>query len=463
MVLKLGKRKNYGFSLIKFAQSDSYLRRYLIDIANFAENEKNINATEQKILLVIYFYSLFFESLMSEKPIICFVGLKDSGKSTIGSLIGKILFGDKFQCRHFPEDVKDLQTIIGENYFMVLDNVDRFVNYKLMDALCAAATGATIEKRKLYTDCDIVKIWPHIFLGITTREAKFKRDDLISRLLLFNTEKITKRIQKEKFYRDIEENRNKIMTEVLVNLNSIIVLLKRQEDFSPVCTFRVADWETFGRKITVGLPWGFYFKFIIDLMNEEKDKFALEDDPLFFLLKKRVIDDKRAIKEKSAHELYTLLEKDAADLKMKDFTYKRYKSPISIGKRIKNTQDELRRVFDVEIRKAAGNVTLYSFDRLEETKIEQKEREDQEIKKRKEQEEIERKKSEEECQRREEERQEWEEKYRKKEAEEAEAKREEEQIREKMTPEELEKAEEKKRKASEELKKKQKLKLNILL
>jgi len=45
---------------------------------------------------------------------------------------------------------------------------------------------------------------------------------------------------------------------------------------------------------------------------------------------------------------------------MKDFT-KRYKSPISLGKRIKNVQDELRRVFEVEIHRGSANVILYSF------------------------------------------------------------------------------------------------------
>ena len=360
--INLGKRKKRGFNWSEFVQNDSYLRRYLIEVANFAETEKNITATEQKILLVIYFYSLFFESLMTEKPIICFVGLKDSGKSTIGSLIGKILFGEKFQCRHCPESTHDLNTIIGENYYMLFDNVDHFVKSETIDALCIAATGGTIERRKLYTDREIVKIRPHVFLGITTREAKFKRDDLISRLILFNNEKITDRIQKEKFYRDIEENRDRIIAEVLVNLNSIIELLKSQKH-SPICTFRVADWETFGRKVCIGLPWGLYFKFIMDVMNKEKDKFALEDDLLYVLLEDIVINRGNKIEGFSASELYKHLAGVAENLKIKDFK-DRYKSPISLGKRISNVQDELRRVFELEISKANNNVTVYSFRAL---------------------------------------------------------------------------------------------------
>lgn len=371
--IKLPKRKVFGLNWYKFIRGNSLLCRYLLDIASFAETEKNVAVADQKLLLVVYFYSLFFESIMTEKPIICFVGLKDSGKSTIGSLIGKILFGDKFQCRHCPEDVKDLNTIIGENYYMVFDNVDNFVKSKIIDSLCVAATGGTIEARKLYYNRETVKIRPHVYLGITTREAKFKRDDLISRLILFNTEKITKRIQKGKFYRDIEENRNKIMEEVLLNLNPIVALLKRLKDFSPICTFRVADWETFGRKICVAFPWSLYFQLIMDVMNEEKDIFALEDDPLFFLLKDRVIDKRNAIEALLPSELYLELMEDAEELKMKDYFGKKYKSPISLGKRIGNIQDELRRVFDVEIRNVAGNKKLYSFRPLTEEEPEEQE------------------------------------------------------------------------------------------
>jgi len=375
MEIKLPRKKGLGLDYSRFDRENSLLCRYLLDITSFAETEKNLTVTDQQFLLLVYFYSLFFESLVTEKPIICFVGLKDSGKSTICALMGKILFGDKFQCRHFPEDIRDLKTIIGENYFMVFDNVDHYVDAERMNALCVAATGGTIEKRKLYTDRDIVKIRPNIFLGITTRMAKFKRDDLISRLILFNTQKITERIQKEKFYRDIEENRNKIMEEVLVNLNPIITLLKRQKDYSPTCTFRVADWETFGRKICLGFPWGLYFKLIMDVMNEEKDKFALEDDPLCILLEDIVIAGGEYIEDLSSSELYIKLEKRAETLKMKDFT-KRYKSPRSMGMRIRNVEDELGRIFEVEIRPVRANVKLYSFSPLEGLTEKEPEKED---------------------------------------------------------------------------------------
>ena len=185
--LKLGKRKVYGFDMVRFMRSDSYVKKYLIDVCNFGMTEKGIAPEEQKFLLILYFYGLFFESIMSEKLIACFVGQKETGKSTIATLIGKILFGDKFLTRDFPENKKDMEVSMGNNYYLPLDNVDHNVPANMLDVLCQASTGGLIEKRKLWTDDESVKIRPHVWLIITTREAKFKRDDMISRLLLFDT------------------------------------------------------------------------------------------------------------------------------------------------------------------------------------------------------------------------------------------------------------------------------------
>jgi len=359
-----------GLDYVAFKEENTLLHRYLIDITSFAETEKNLTVENQKFLLLVYFYSLFFESLMTEKPVICFIGLKDSGKSTIGTLIGKILFGEASRCHHFPETVRDLETVMGENYFIIFDNVDQYIRPEMLNSLCVTATGGIIEKRKLHANRITVKIRPHVFFGLTSRVARFKRDDFVSRLLLFNTKKITRRIQPEKFHRDIEQARDAIWEELLVNLNSIIHLLRSQRNYSPPCVFRVADWETFVRKICVGYPWEEYYNNIAEKMNIEKDKFTLEDDPLYILLENRVIVDNNYIEDKSASELFEILGKDAEGQRMYILFHKWYKSPISMGKRIKNVKDELRRVFVVETRPGGHNITLYSFRPLGEKREE---------------------------------------------------------------------------------------------
>jgi hypothetical protein len=152
-------QKKDGFNWNKFRDEKSCVREFLIDRTNFAQGEENtLFIEEQKYLLLIYFYSLFFESIQKEKPIACFVGRKESGKSFIATSIGKILFGDNFQSRNTPDDIKDLITIMGENYYMVFDNLDHYLKHKMIDAICNTATGIEIARRKLYTDSGPVSI-----------------------------------------------------------------------------------------------------------------------------------------------------------------------------------------------------------------------------------------------------------------------------------------------------------------
>jgi hypothetical protein len=358
-------QKKLGFDWNKFKDENSYVRQFLIDRTNFAQGDENsLSIEEQKYLLLVYFYSLFFESIQKEKPIVCFVGRKESGKSFIATSIGKMLFGDNFQSRNTPDDLKDLTTIMGENYYMVFDNLDHYMKHKMIDAICNTATGIEIARRKLYTDHDVVKIRPRIFLAITTREAKFKRDDLVSRLLLFYTRKINRPKSRAYLFKGIKENRNKIMAEVLLNLNSIVKLLKIYQNFVPDCISRIADWEMFGRKVVPGFSWALMFRGIFEKLNTEKDKFGLEDDYLYILLHRLVYLKDKPISDEPAAELYKLLIDEAEDLKMKEFEYA-YKGPVSIGKRISHIREELESVFDFKTYVGNKNVRYYTFKPIE--------------------------------------------------------------------------------------------------
>lgn len=350
-----------GFNWQKFTSDDSYVYRYLIAQANFAKEERhNLSANDQSYLLTICFYSLFFESLQEEKPILCFEGVKSSGKSFIATSIGKILFGDSFLPSHLSDSPRDFKVALSENYYAVFDNLDSNIN-TFLDAFCAAATGAEISSRKLFTDREEVKTKPHIFIVITSREPKFRRDDMVDRLLLFNTEVVKNPQSRSALFKELRENREKILAEVLVNLNSIIKLLRKKSDWNPPGIFRIADWELFGKKIHSEKTID-YFISLLEKMNKEKSKFGLEDDPLYILLKYICFEQKKEIIDKSAGELYEELEAIADRCKMRDFT-RRYKSSMSIARRLSNIKEELNDDFVFEVLEARGRVKFYSFKR----------------------------------------------------------------------------------------------------
>lgn len=348
-----------GFSWRRFSSSASLLHKYLIERANFSTEETHdLSVEDQKYILAVYFYSLFFESLQSEKPILCFVGVKSSGKSFVATSIGKILFGDTFFPNHLSDSLRDFKVILSENRYVVFDNLDSNL-YQFMDAFCAAATGAEISSRKLFTDREEIKTRPRIFIVITSREPKFRRDDIVDRLILLNTELVREPMSRSTLFKELDDNREMIMTEILVNLNSIVRSLRRTADWNPTCIFRIADWELFGKRVHSPRNRENFIN-ILKKMNKEKSKFGLEEDPLYILLKHMVYDRREQIIDKSASELYEMLLNEAEDQRMKDFS-KRYKSSISLGRRLANIKEELRDEFDFQIRTERMRRKVYSF------------------------------------------------------------------------------------------------------
>ena len=351
-----------GLSMSRFSEEASLLNEYLVDRVSFIKEKDNIvSSAEQKLLLVIFFYSLFFESILQEKPIACFIGKKESGKSFVATSIGKILFGERYESCHFPENADDLKTTLGRNYYLVFDNLDQYISDDKSNILCVAATGGTVTKRKLYTDSDEARYTPHCFLVVTSRELNFKRDDLVSRLLMFNTQKIGKPKSRSALFGTLLAARDAIMTEVLTNLNTVVKILKQHKDFEPRCISRIADWEVFGRK-ACSFPARFTFRLVLQMMNEKKDKFAIEDDYLYLILTRIVYEKGRDLIEQSPSELYSTLFDEAKDMKLslQDFQ-RRYKNSRSVGQRLAEIKEELGRELEVEIYKHPGGQRTYTF------------------------------------------------------------------------------------------------------
>lgn len=349
-------------------RSTSLLAKTIIEKTSFAPEQKhNLQPEDQRYLLALYFYSLFFESVLEEKPIICWTGVKASGKGLISTAIGKTLFGPSFLPAHLPDDLRDFQVALIENYYLVLDNVDSFVRSPVMDALCRAATGERISKRKLYTDSDELKVQPRVFLSLTARDPKFKRDDLVDRLIIFNTAKVKDPKSRAFLFKGMLEARPALWAEILTNLNSIVAMLKEKRDWNPAGVFRIADWELWAKKASNEAGQA-YLGYVLDKMNREKALFGLEDDPLYNLLHQICYDNDEKIEDLTAGSLYVKL----AEQDDKEFSF-RYKSGGSLGKRLNNVLEELRNEFNISIVPRRGARVAYYISAKKDEELSQKE------------------------------------------------------------------------------------------
>jgi hypothetical protein len=178
---------------------------------------------------------------------------------------------------------------------------------------------------------------------------------------MFNTQKIGKPKSRSALFGTLLAARDAIMTEVLTNLNTVVKILKQHKDFEPRCISRIADWEVFGRK-ACSFPARFTFRLVLQMMNEKKDKFAIEDDYLYLILTRIVYEKGRDLIEQSPSELYSTLFDEAKDMKLslQDFQ-RRYKNSRSVGQRLAEIKEELGRELEVEIYKHPGGQRTYTF------------------------------------------------------------------------------------------------------
>jgi hypothetical protein len=356
-----------GFSLKRF--QGSLLDEFLVSRASFDEDEKHrIAPEEQKFLFALHFYTLFFQSIQEERPIIVFVGQKSSGKSFIATSIGKILFGSAFGPSPFPGDEKDLMVVLGGSHYVVFDNLDGPVGGKNLNALCAAATSAKEMKRTLYTDREQTQFFLNAFVAITSREPKFRREDAARRLLLFFTREITREVGRSDLWRSLLERRGAIMTEVLVNLNSVVAALKerRDEPSWPCVSGMIADWEALLKKMCSVLPEALMLRECLWKMGARKVSFALEEEPVYWILRHIVYELSEHIEKQPMNELFGRFQRAAMELGYGEFE-KKYASAMSMSKRIKSLRRELEKEFRVEIETRKTAPALYSFGPLEES------------------------------------------------------------------------------------------------
>lgn len=206
------------FSLVSFDKGKNYLSEYLIKNLNLESDEYNIDVFK---LVEIWFYSLFFESIMPTKPIFVLIGEKGSGKTSFLRRSGQILMGEKFNVTSITSDYKNLITLITNNYFVVIDNLDSPTT-QINDALARISTGQVIKIRDYYTTNQQVDFEAKCFVALTSRKPQFTRDDVADRLLCVFLKRFESFESENKLKANATKKRDEIMSYVISRLQIIL-------------------------------------------------------------------------------------------------------------------------------------------------------------------------------------------------------------------------------------------------
>lgn len=249
---------------------------------NFIADRTTITPAQQQMALTIWMFAVAFPDLLPTKPILLLEGEKGAGKTSVVMLLHLVLFGNDRPINLRKDKEDDFGIILLRNPVALLDNQDSFIDW-LPNALCAYATGAVWEKRKLFTDDGNVIIKPRAFISFTTRNpASFRRDDVVDRCVILRFARRTTFTDELVLKGEILADRARLLGEYLWYLGRIVDELHASAGTaSQTEIHRMAAFAAFGRIVGRVLDWA--PTAVDDLMRAlqaERDAFMIEEDPL---------------------------------------------------------------------------------------------------------------------------------------------------------------------------------------
>lgn len=354
------------FKIVEFDNKIDYVEKYLTDNLNIDKDASMLNLKTQNTLAKIWFYSLFFESILKTKPIFAAIGNKGSGKTTFLRRVGQILFGKKFDVTSVGNDCKDIDTIITNNYYVVIDNLDNPTK-ALNDTLARIATGQVIKKRKLFTTNVELEFEVKCFVALTSRTPQFTRDDVADRLICIYLERFGLFQDENNLCRKVMDNRDKIFSFIVAKLQKIIKKLENKQNEEYKVDFRMADFAVFALKISENKREQKELEKIFATMIKFQNEFTLRDDVLYLILKEFVKNTDNKGKRFTPAQLYKKFKENADEMGLLKSFEIVYKNPKSVSTRLRNIKDNISDEILMNYEKGHSNQFYYSFELVDDS------------------------------------------------------------------------------------------------
>jgi hypothetical protein len=344
-VLFLHNRRHEPFAWVDNQEPGNRFHEAITAKINFEVGRLSLR--EQQTIFGLWFLCTFFRSLLPTRPLLAFIGPKGSGKSHTLRIIGIVLFGGQFDVKNLPDKEGDFDAITTNSHFAAFDNADSRVAW-LPDRLAICATGGTVSKRVLFTTNQLADYPIECFIGITSRTPHFQRDDVVDRLLIHRVRRIDEGefVAEQELLASVLSERNRIMTDVMRQLQDAIRALKATAGRSYKTNFRMADFATFGLRLADAQGSQANMEGIFQRLGQEQAAFTLEGDSLPELLIHWLTDSRNEQRWVDAAVLFQEL---VSISEVEKLAFK-YKSPRSLGQRLGNTEHDLRTVVGVETR-----------------------------------------------------------------------------------------------------------------
>ena len=230
-------------------------------------------AAHGKDLLRAWIYSL--PTNPPCKPPACFAGEIGSGKTRLARGMAE-LYGVPFSARKVEESSEaDFWPTLDNGGLVCFDNADSRTRW-LADALACAATGGSQQRRRLYTNSDLVTLRANAWLIVTTANPTFASDaGLADRLILVRTHRADGDSSDAALSDEIQANRDAGLVHIA---ETLAAALKDTQATPAGLNARHPDFAAFA--VRIGRALGREAETVAALQSAEADKsaFCLEND-----------------------------------------------------------------------------------------------------------------------------------------------------------------------------------------
>lgn len=180
-------------------------------------------------LFMLYLVSCFLGLEEIQHPILVLKGEKGASKSTTMRMLSKIISPQITDLSGQFNNLDDLQLNMANSYMVTLDNM-REIPKKVSDVLCRVVTGGSYQKRKLYTDNEMLNLDLNCLVVISSIVMPIKEPDLVDRSLILELQRIDakERISENIIWKEF----NKDLPQILGSIFKIVA--KVLQDTTPI-------------------------------------------------------------------------------------------------------------------------------------------------------------------------------------------------------------------------------------
>jgi hypothetical protein len=248
--------------------------KLLFDDTHF---EETILTKDEKFILLMAHCVLVF--MGKKAPLLQMLGPTGAGKTSYLRRLGIIIKGKLFDVIGLSEDVKETETQMVNNSFLVFDNVSTGQKRDVRDLICRCLSNGRVERRQLYKNFERVTRPLIATLALTAIQPPFEAEaEIANRSLLFKLRRRSDFSSDDHLRAEVYQQRAWLMAELVARVRLVLKALKTQKDYRPNVRVRMADFATFILRIAMNEGWHDEAWSMLDAWKNEQDGSALEND-----------------------------------------------------------------------------------------------------------------------------------------------------------------------------------------